>query len=84
VYTHIIMHVNVKFKFALNACMDAPQEEWSAYGYSTTIINYSSFLPRSLIIVYAYYYACIILIHDPYIDQSIISTESETNGKRQS
>ena len=27
------MHVNVKFKFALNACMDAPQEEWSAYGY---------------------------------------------------
>lgn len=71
------MHVNVKFKFALNACMDAPQEEWSAYGYYNNkllIISPSSY----------YYYACIILIHDPYIDQSIISTESETNGKRQS
>ncbi len=73
------MHVNVKFKFALNACMDAPQEEWSAYGYYNNKLLIIS--PSS----YAYaYYACIILIHDPYIDQSIISTESETNGKRQS
>ena len=69
------MHVNVKFKFALNACMDAPQEEWSAYGYYNN---------KLLIISPSSYYAFIILIHDPYIDQSIISTESETNGKRQS
>ena len=27
------MRVSVKFWCALNACMDAPQEEWSAYGY---------------------------------------------------
>ena len=40
------------------------------------IINYSSFLPHASY----YYYACIILIHDPYIDQSIISTESKPTG----
>jgi hypothetical protein len=42
------MHVNVKFKFALNACMDAPQEEWSAYGYYNNklliIISPSSYI----------------------------------------
>ena len=78
------MHVNVKFKFALNACMDAPQEEWSAYGYYMYNNKLVLIISPSLIIGLYYYYACIILIHDPYIDQSIISTESETNGKRQS
>lgn len=82
------MHVNVKFKFALNACMDAPQEEWSAYGYYNNklliIIIIISPDPSVSVPHHIYYYACIILIVDPYIDQSIISTESETNGKRQS
>jgi hypothetical protein len=43
------MHVNVKFKFALNACMDAPQEEWSAYGYYNN---------KLLIISPSSYYIC--------------------------
>ena len=44
------MHVTVKFKFALNACMAAPQEEWSAQYCSSHI----------------YYYYCMLYIHAYY------------------